>query len=176
MDHYEILGISRKASSKEIKKAYHKLALKYHPDKNRASNAGEKFRLLNEAYEVLKDDHKRTAYDRFDLTQHRANNSSRSPHRPRPRHDDKFYRGSSSATDERQKYLDELDRIRRINSDLLDEANLKLRRAPDHPRASRETSNRTIDGKRVFVGDIMPDQSDESYEKIVLERLMAHAD
>lgn len=173
MDHYEVLGVSRKATSKEIKKAYHKLALKYHPDKNTATNAGEKFRLLNEAYEVLKDNHKRDAYDRFDLTQTRANSSSRSSYRPAPRQDEKFYRGSSSATDERQKYLDELDRIRRINSDLLDEANLRLRRAPDHSRA-RDTSAHAPDGGKIFVGDIMPDQSDEDYERIVLERLRSY--
>ncbi len=64
-DYYNILGISRDASESEIKKAYRKLALKYHPDKNKSPGAEDKFKLAAEAYEVLSDPQKKSTYDRF---------------------------------------------------------------------------------------------------------------
>jgi len=64
-DYYEILGVSRDASKGEIKKAYRRLALKYHPDKNPDKDAEEKFKEISEAYAVLYDDEKRGMYDRF---------------------------------------------------------------------------------------------------------------
>ncbi|KAJ4434644.1 dnaJ protein homolog 1 [Periplaneta americana] len=64
-DYYKILGISKGASDDEIKKAYRKLALKYHPDKNKAAGAEEKFKEVAEAYEVLSDKKKRDVYDQF---------------------------------------------------------------------------------------------------------------
>lgn len=64
-DYYKILGIAKGASDDEIKKSYRKLALKYHPDKNRAAGAEEKFKEIAEAYEVLSDAKKREVYDKF---------------------------------------------------------------------------------------------------------------
>ncbi len=65
-DYYEILGIARGASADEIKKAYRKSAIKYHPDKNPGDPEAEKrFKEISEAYEVLSDDQKRQMYDRF---------------------------------------------------------------------------------------------------------------
>ncbi|HSV62317.1 MAG TPA: molecular chaperone DnaJ, partial [Chthoniobacterales bacterium] len=65
-DYYEILSVSRSATEEEVKRAYRKLAVKYHPDKNPDDpHAEEKFKELGEAYDVLMDTDKRAAYDRF---------------------------------------------------------------------------------------------------------------
>jgi len=65
-DYYEILGVSKTSNDDELKKAYRKLAMKYHPDKNQGDKeAEEKFKEAAEAYEVLSDSQKKAKYDRF---------------------------------------------------------------------------------------------------------------
>src|SRR5574340_536941 len=65
-DYYKVLGVDKKASNDDIKKAYRRLALKYHPDKNPGNKeAEEKFKKLSEAYAVLSDKEKRNQYDNF---------------------------------------------------------------------------------------------------------------
>lgn len=64
-DYYEVLGVAKDCSSEDIKKAFRKLAFQYHPDHNHEDGASDKFKELNEAYEVLCDSNKRAAYDRF---------------------------------------------------------------------------------------------------------------
>jgi molecular chaperone DnaJ len=64
-DYYEVLGLTKGASEDDIKKAYRKLAKKYHPDVNKAADAEAKFKEINEAYEVLSDPQKKATYDQF---------------------------------------------------------------------------------------------------------------
>merc|ERR1712180_168423 len=64
-DYYSILGVAKGASDDEIKKAYRKLALKYHPDKNQSPGAEERFKEIGEAYDVLSDSRKKQIYDQY---------------------------------------------------------------------------------------------------------------
>jgi molecular chaperone DnaJ len=64
-DYYDVLNLPKDASKTKIKKAYRKLAMKYHPDRNKASDAEEKFKEISEAYAILSDDEKRSQYDQF---------------------------------------------------------------------------------------------------------------
>ncbi|MGL5640128.1 MAG: DnaJ C-terminal domain-containing protein [Mycoplasmoidaceae bacterium] len=64
-DYYEVLGVSRDASESEIKNAFRKKAMQFHPDKNKSPDAEEKFKEINKAYEVLSDQNKRARYDQF---------------------------------------------------------------------------------------------------------------
>ena len=64
-DYYEVLNVSRNASSEDIRKAYRRLAFQHHPDRNSEDDAAERFKEVKEAYEVLSDTEKRSLYDRF---------------------------------------------------------------------------------------------------------------
>ncbi|MBP7600162.1 MAG: DnaJ domain-containing protein, partial [Thermoflexales bacterium] len=64
-DYYEVLGVAKDVGADEVKKAFRKLARQYHPDVNKAADAESRFKEINEAYEVLSDDQKRAAYDRY---------------------------------------------------------------------------------------------------------------
>jgi molecular chaperone DnaJ len=64
-DYYDVLGLGRDASDEDIKKAFRKLALEYHPDRNKREGAEQQFKEINEAYQVLSDPKKRASYDRF---------------------------------------------------------------------------------------------------------------
>jgi curved DNA-binding protein len=76
-DYYKVLGVARGAGDEEIKKAYRKLARKYHPDVSKEANAKEKFQEVSEAYETLRDKEKRAAYD--SLGSHRPGQDFRPP-------------------------------------------------------------------------------------------------
>src|SRR6266850_2511673 len=76
-DYYKILGVERGASDEDIKKAYRKLARKYHPDVSKEPNAKEHFQEVSEAYETLKDKEKRAAFD--SLGMHRPGQDFRPP-------------------------------------------------------------------------------------------------
>lgn len=64
-DYYDVLSVTRNATATELKKAYRRLAREYHPDVNKAADATDRFKEISEAYEVLSDDQKRAAYDRY---------------------------------------------------------------------------------------------------------------
>jgi len=64
-DYYDILGVSKNASKDELRKAYRKQALEWHPDRNKSPNAEKKFKEINQAYEILSDPEKKAAYDQF---------------------------------------------------------------------------------------------------------------
>ncbi|ROO25136.1 cytochrome C biogenesis protein [Salinisphaera orenii YIM 95161] len=102
-DYYKTLGVSRDVSADEIKRAYRRLARKYHPDVSKEPDAADKFRAANEAYEVLKDPEKRAAYDRIDPDEARASGARGGGFQPPPDWDRGFefhgggYTGGDSA-------------------------------------------------------------------------------
>src|SRR5438309_9759586 len=82
-DYYEVLGVQRNVSEEEVKRAYRKLAVKFHPDKNPDDpQAEEKFKEIGEAYDVLMDGNKRAAYDRFGHAAFEQGGGSRGFHDP----------------------------------------------------------------------------------------------
>lgn len=168
MDYYRVLGLKSTASDVDIKKAFNRLAKKYHPDKNDASDAAERFRPIKEAYEQLKRRNDHQPIHTSSRSQKPHQNHQSSHHRTR---EESFFTGSSARVCEEQKYQDELARIRHINTELLEEANLKLkRRSKKMAEEKRKPTNRSV-----FSGEIYPDMDDESYEKLVLDRLRAFA-
>jgi len=64
-DYYDILGVSKRATDEQLKIAFRKKALEYHPDRNKSKDAEEKFKEINEAYQILSDSEKRAKYDQF---------------------------------------------------------------------------------------------------------------
>lgn len=76
-DYYEILGVPRNASDDDIRKSFRQLAMEYHPDRNKRSDAGERFKEVNEAYQILSDSQQRARYDRFGHAGVRSDNSAR---------------------------------------------------------------------------------------------------
>jgi curved DNA-binding protein len=102
-DYYQILGVARTATADEIKKAYRRLARKFHPDVSKEANAEQKFKEVQEAYEVLKDPEKRAAYDQLG-----SDWKSGQQFRPPPGWAEGFeFRGSGPAGGYRQSFEDE---------------------------------------------------------------------
>lgn len=179
MDYYQLLGIKDTATKDEIKKAYRKLALKYHPDKNEA-DAGEKFKVFKVAYEVLVDDRQRESYDRFELPQLRRSHRQSRDHRHSDRRDDSFFTGSSESYGAERQYRQNLDEIRRFNTDLLDSSNSRsgngrCRGESKFMHRHGTSYRRSKGGGNIFSGDILPQIPDDEYEKMVLDRLRAIA-
>jgi curved DNA-binding protein len=101
-DYYAIMGVARDATEDEIKRAYRKLARKYHPDVSKEPHAEDRFKELGEAYEVLKDPEKRAAYDRLG-----ANWKSGEEFRPPPDWDSGFeFRGGEFRPGDREAFSD----------------------------------------------------------------------
>ena len=78
-DYYDILGLSRGVGEEDIRKAFRKKAMEYHPDRNKSPDAEEKFKEINEAYQVLSDRNKRAQYDQFGKAGVGSNGSSGQP-------------------------------------------------------------------------------------------------
>ena len=76
-DYYETLGVPRNASDEDIKRAFRKLALEYHPDRNKKDGAEERFKEINEAYQIISDPQKRAVYDRYGHAGVSGNGSAR---------------------------------------------------------------------------------------------------
>ena len=97
-DFYKILGINKDATEDEIKKAYRKMALKYHPDKNKSPGAEEKFKEVAEAYEVLSDPKKKEIYDKFGEDGLRSGGQSGAPEAEGGSHNSYSFHGDPHET------------------------------------------------------------------------------
>lgn len=158
MEHYQTLGLRRSCSRNEIKRAYHELALKYHPDKNKDPKAWEKFKSVDKAYKILINEHIEGQKDDIHSHKHRSQREYR---------DESFFHGSKQKSHDIS-LQNEIKRIRKINSDLLDEVNHK---STSSKVAKRESKNRSSASGKIFVGKILPEMEDDEYENLVLERL-----
>jgi len=107
-DYYAILGLERGASADEVKKAYRKLARKYHPDVSKEKDAEEKFKEVSEAYETLKDPEKRAAYEQ--LGRYRSGEEFRPP----PGWGDQFRGGAGGGEARFEDYVDLADLFERM--------------------------------------------------------------
>lgn len=145
IDYYEVLQIPKTANRDDIKRAHRKLALRYHPDKNKSDSAKEKFRSIQKAYEVLIDDTKRQHFDRV--------------HRQR-----------TAPVDPQILLERELTKIRDYNKKLLERENAKRQRLT-RESSRQQSSSRNDNSSHRFHGQIMMDKSDDEYEKFVLDRL-----
>src|SRR3954471_25023052 len=103
-DYYAVLGVERSASADEIKKAYKKLAHKFHPDVSKEPKAEERFKEISEAYQTLKDAEKRAAYDRLG-----SNYQSVQDFTPPPDWQQQFRRGAGAANEGGSFSFDDID-------------------------------------------------------------------
>lgn len=158
MEHYQTLGLKRSCSRKDIKKAYHELALKYHPDKNKDPKAWEKFKSIDKAYKFLTNEHIEGQKDESKHHKHRTQREHR---------DESFFQGSKQKVEDIS-LQNEIKRIRKINSDLLDEVNHKSTMSNV---AKRGGKSQTSDSGKIFVGEILPEMDDDEYEAMILDRL-----
>ena len=100
-NYYKVLGLNKGATEEDIKKAYRKMALKFHPDKNKEPDAEEKFKEIAEAYEVLSDKNKKTLYDNPRAAKDKFSHSFNFSFRPTDPFDlfKNFFNGADPFTD-----------------------------------------------------------------------------
>lgn len=121
VDYYAVLGVLPDAKAKQIKNAYKKLALKYHPDRNKEPGAVEKFRQINEAYENLSDETKRSEFDKcFAQEQERKRQEAADQERRRQEEEQERKRQKAEAQARRQQEFKEFFLFRKMNGNFFD--------------------------------------------------------